>query len=215
LTPLTLALLEDSSWYRANFTASAVPAFGHGMGCGFLQGDCILFNTIPKYAKNHFCVGQDYGCDVSHSHKAKCDASVDKMGSIYEDTDHCPIKSRNVISCQDVTQAPSHPFEIFGQNSRCFETSKQNSICLDATCNAQTRKVEFQLNGVDYACEGGEVVDSEMGFDLECPQLRAICPELTCPSSCSGRGMCDYTMGPPICICDDPFDQTEGCYMPP
>ncbi len=41
LSPFTLALLEDSGWYKANFTMSRNPSFGHGEGCDFVEKRCI------------------------------------------------------------------------------------------------------------------------------------------------------------------------------
>jgi len=43
LSPLTLAYLEDSGWYRANYESPFVQIsmFGHGAGCGFVDGNCI------------------------------------------------------------------------------------------------------------------------------------------------------------------------------
>lgn len=212
ITPLSLAILQDSSWYDVDFTAAVIPSFGHGMGCAFLEGDCVLPGKIPQYSKGHFCTGQDYGCDVSHDYKAACDAKPNTFTSQYEDTNFCPMKSRNIITCKDPTQIPSQDGEIFGETSKCFETSKLNSICLEATCNAELRKVEFNFNGKIHQCEGGEMIDSGLGFEVECPELKAVCPDLICPANCSGRGMCDHSLENPICICDDPFNETPGCY---
>jgi len=36
-----------------------------------------------------------------------------------------------------------------------------------------------------------------------------------CPSNCSGRGVCDWCQEVPQCVCDDPFDETLGCYGDP
>merc|ERR1712157_356046 len=38
---LTLALLEDSSWYKANFKNARTNSFGHGAGCGFILDTCL------------------------------------------------------------------------------------------------------------------------------------------------------------------------------
>lgn len=36
---------------------------------------------------------------------------------------------------------------------------------------------------------------------------------LSCPSNCSGKGICDIdTDGKQSCICDDPYDESPGCY---
>jgi hypothetical protein len=86
LSPLTLALLEDSGWYKANYTASQTLSFGHKAGCRFLHDECIADNgkVVPDYMQGFFCnVELDSRefelstasrmCDPYHTHKAFCD----------------------------------------------------------------------------------------------------------------------------------------------
>jgi hypothetical protein len=48
---------------------------------------------------------------------------------------------------------------------------------------------------------------------LECPRLATVCPNLFCPASCSGRGICDYDeKSGPKCKCFDPENTSDGCY---
>ena len=58
-SPLTLAIMEDSGWYKANYTSEYVKInpFGHGAGCDFVLKDCITENgaSIPDYAEGFFC----------------------------------------------------------------------------------------------------------------------------------------------------------------
>lgn len=88
---LTLALLEDSGWYRANYTNTQTSPFGHGAGCDFVEKECIERNDdlpmggeLPQYSKGFFCADAitrsqngdlniDYTCDPSHRLKAGCD----------------------------------------------------------------------------------------------------------------------------------------------
>lgn len=55
LSPFTLALMEDTGWYKANWTLSRNPSFGHGAGCDFVNEPCIVNDTVPSYAKPYFC----------------------------------------------------------------------------------------------------------------------------------------------------------------
>lgn len=66
-----MALLEDSSWYKANFRAATTPTFGRGAGCGFVEDDCITKGKIPDYSVGYFCssheaLGARSGCDHTH-----------------------------------------------------------------------------------------------------------------------------------------------------
>jgi len=55
LSPFTLALMEDTGWYKANWALSRNPSFGHGAGCDFVNEPCIVNDTVPSYAEPYFC----------------------------------------------------------------------------------------------------------------------------------------------------------------
>jgi hypothetical protein len=82
VTSLTLALMEDTGWYKANYSASAgvlIPsAFGYGAGCAFLADDCIVDGgAVPPFGVGTFCNvttdTSDVRCDVTHTRAARCD----------------------------------------------------------------------------------------------------------------------------------------------
>merc|ERR1740139_29992 len=84
LSPITLALLEDSGWYRADYSVASTLPFGHGAGCDFVNERCIVDGgKVPSYSKGFFCnrqlkntdlntISSVYGCDAGHTHKAFC-----------------------------------------------------------------------------------------------------------------------------------------------
>lgn len=37
---ITLALMEDSGWYRANYSMAAPLSWGKGLGCNFVMHSC-------------------------------------------------------------------------------------------------------------------------------------------------------------------------------
>jgi hypothetical protein len=75
---LTLALMEDSGWYLANYTNSRMSPWGLGAGCDFANEFCLTVNdagvtTVPAYSDGFFCsVGASKGCSSEHSHKLAC-----------------------------------------------------------------------------------------------------------------------------------------------
>ena len=85
LSPLTLALLEDSGWYVANYSASKTLSFGHLAGCRFLHDDCIgRGDTVPDYMDGFICnrtlsltefelSTAPRSCDPYNTHKSFCD----------------------------------------------------------------------------------------------------------------------------------------------
>ncbi|KAL7543656.1 hypothetical protein ACHAXR_012960, partial [Thalassiosira sp. AJA248-18] len=81
ISAVTMALFEDTGWYKANYTASAgvlsPSSHGYGAGCDFLTKDCIVDGEIPDFGANNFCneptEESAIRCDVSHKRAAKCD----------------------------------------------------------------------------------------------------------------------------------------------
>ncbi|KAL9187722.1 hypothetical protein ACHAXT_006100 [Thalassiosira profunda] len=221
LSPLTLALLADSGWYRANFEHSTVPLFGRGAGCGFVEGDCVgeSKSVVPEYSRGFFCndvADESLGsmlhpepseCDYTHNYKADC-----QRGEESESDDVCPMRLANVKLCSDGASSPSLAGEKYSTNSRCFETDKPSSVCLESYCNSIDGKIDIVVSEKVYQCDyEGQALD--LGeFTVQCPRLAVICPHLVCPANCSGKGFCDYCREIPQCICNDPTDKSPGCF---
>ena len=79
LSPVTIALLEDSGWYRGNYTRSNVSPWGHGVGCDFVSSPCLVGGgngrdgSIPSYSKGYFCnKASSRGCSPAYTHKMAC-----------------------------------------------------------------------------------------------------------------------------------------------
>ncbi|KAL7470963.1 hypothetical protein ACHAXS_011251 [Conticribra weissflogii] len=231
LSPLTLALLEDSSWYRADFSKSTVPLFGRGAGCGFVENNCVSESgDILEYSRGFFCNNivwnknsveklQPTGCDYTHNHKADCNFSewLDRPNNKNKNPGHgstdCPMRTANIVSCSDESNAATCDGETFSSNSRCFETNTLNSVCLESYCNSVDSKLDIVVNGKVYQCDyEGQEVDLGHGYTIRCPRLSVVCPHLVCPANCSGKGVCDYCQEVPHCVCDNPFDDTPGCW---
>jgi len=233
ISPLSLALLEDSSWYKANFRAATTPTFGRGAGCGFVEDDCILKGKVPDYSLGFFCssheaLGARSGCDYTHHNKAGCDLNPyanppenfqyfhpdnPEHGSQHSDVDYCPMRSKHLIPCSSEKVTSTLVGESFEENSRCYETDAGIPVCLETTCNPLERTLSFFVEGKFFHCTyHGQVINVDIGYSVVCPRIAAVCPDLVCPSNCSGKGTCDYCQEVPTCVCDDPFDQSEGCF---
>eukprot|EP00521_Asterionellopsis_glacialis_P018203 CAMPEP_0195298606 /NCGR_PEP_ID=MMETSP0707-20130614/23867_1 /TAXON_ID=33640 /ORGANISM="Asterionellopsis glacialis, Strain CCMP134" /LENGTH=820 /DNA_ID=CAMNT_0040360781 /DNA_START=36 /DNA_END=2498 /DNA_ORIENTATION=+ len=104
LSPLTLALLEDSGWYKVSYHGAQMSPVGHGLGCDFAKLPCIVNDSVPDYGKGVFCStpveldghglvaeNNPMYCDASHTKIALCDlwhaddqkASANLMGLNY------------------------------------------------------------------------------------------------------------------------------------
>lgn len=108
LSPLTLAYLEDSGWYRANYESEYVQIsmFGHGAGCDFIETNCIdSYGNVPEVFEEQFCntpisissaglietASSKQTCDPSHVQKTYCDfvntnevVMIGKQGTVLE-----------------------------------------------------------------------------------------------------------------------------------
>lgn len=76
LSPLTIALMEDSGWYKANYTQSRSSPWGLGAGCDFVTNQCLIPGdtpSIPEYSRGYFCnEGSKRGCSPELTHKVAC-----------------------------------------------------------------------------------------------------------------------------------------------
>lgn len=219
ISPLTLALLEDSSWYLANYTVSSEMSFGRGAGCQFAHGSCDVDDDgaiqVNAHGKGFHCaeIGK-MGCDITHSFKARCDTLVGGGSSRHGDI--CPMYVRGAIDCAHGTpDSPSTlPGEVYGESSKCFLTDEGQPICLRGTCNEEKQGVDIRYEDEVFTCtRDGQIIDTQNGLRIECPRIAAVCPGMVCPSNCSARGVCDEDRdGKYTCICDDPFDDSPGCW---
>merc|ERR1740124_1744033 len=154
LSPFTLALLEDSGWYRANFSMANVITFGHGASCDFVEKPCIVDNAIPEYSKGYFCnstdKATDYSCDPSRTIVALCDLydlsegnknAASPIPTVYQYFDNpaygakkfqladfCPMYIEPLFSCQKaLPQVMADKMSVFAD-----ERFGENSRCIDS-----------------------------------------------------------------------------------
>ena len=66
----TLALLEGSGWYTANYSMADPYWFGQGEGCSFLTGTC----SASSYEE--WCTGSSRGCTVTGRGGGSCSADI-------------------------------------------------------------------------------------------------------------------------------------------
>jgi leishmanolysin-like peptidase len=110
LSHLTLALMEDTGWYRANYTQGGMSPWGLGAGCDFVNKPCLTTDssgdvTVPEYSKGYFCTDQGKrGCSPALTHKLACTV-VD---------DFCPLFGSTFagldpeqLACDDTKNADS------------------------------------------------------------------------------------------------------------
>eukprot|EP00545_Synedropsis_sp_CCMP1620_P006990 CAMPEP_0119032306 /NCGR_PEP_ID=MMETSP1176-20130426/41985_1 /TAXON_ID=265551 /ORGANISM="Synedropsis recta cf, Strain CCMP1620" /LENGTH=737 /DNA_ID=CAMNT_0006988717 /DNA_START=87 /DNA_END=2300 /DNA_ORIENTATION=- len=266
LSPLTLAFLEDSSWYRARYQSEYVKtsSFGHLAGCDFVNKDCIVDGQVPKYGEGNFCsstlelsqegfvVRQAFPqtCDPTYTYKAHCDLRVAgtndevseassryfpneqvKIPHEFTNADFCPIPSLQAVSCKSkrdefiVSREYADARERNGPDSICVDvTTRDRAICLESACNTAIGRLQMKvLYGLTITCQfdgqihtllGSSGFSNGLPFQIRCPKLSQVCPDLLCPDNCSGRGVCNYDteLESGRCECFDKKDNSTGCY---
>ena len=74
---LTLAALEDSGWYRADYAYATALLWGRHRGCAFVNQPCVAGGTSAD--EHHFCdaaynisAGAGVGCTADHKARGYC-----------------------------------------------------------------------------------------------------------------------------------------------
>jgi len=212
VTALTLALLEDSGWYRPNYAVAQNSPFALGAGCEFLEDQCIQRGSVPDWAMGTFCdAATSIGCTPDKNLVAYCDISKwdgnlpsgyqyfedPSVGGGLQQMDFCPAyttifrfemgETVHVLDCNDpnLNGAWVHKKgEIFGENSKCIQhASGVRPLCMEVICGQSGK----DAGKVVVVMEGGQRLRcSYAGEILRLPTgADIVCPpfEQTCPES--------------------------------
>jgi hypothetical protein len=150
VSDISLALFEDSGWYKVNYYTGGLFKFGKNQGCGFLNSKCII-NSVSNYP-GFFCDNSNaLMCSSSKTSRGFCymRENVNKIDGEYRyfnstntnyigfhEADYCPvINSENdrpleryfATNCNMGMVAYPQFGETIGKNSACFVTSLINS----------------------------------------------------------------------------------------
>ena len=203
----TLALLEGTGWYTANYSYADPYWFGQGEGCDFLTGTC----SSTTY--DEWCSGSSRGCTVTGRGGGTCSADIR--------SDSCRYQYPDVnYDCEnpDATAYARYPsVESYGrlENSKCLtgtlsptsSTAASISFCFKYKCvgTGLSTTLRVYLNNVYYTCkyEGTLQPAGYKGY-INCPDPLTFCStvgQAVCPRGCMGRGSCvDGT-----CVCNDGY----------
>lgn len=217
VTALTLALLEDSGWYKPNYLVAQTSPFALGAGCDFAKDECVGDNGfVPAWARGTYCdSAASIGCTPDKHLVAYCDISKwdgnlpsgyqyfedPSVGGGLQQMDFCPAYTTifrfevdsevRVLDCTDSTLNGAwvqKKDEVFGGNSRCIEhASGSRPLCLEVICGTNGR----DTGKVIFDVNGRRLRCRYSGEVLKLPSgTEVICPsfEQTCPESmCPGN----------------------------
>ena len=146
ISDISLAVFEDSGFYKVNYYTGGLFRFGKGEGCNFFNKNCII-NGGTLFA-NEFCIkSQTPYCTAGHLSKGHCyigqyDYTISQKYQYfsnpniggYAPADYCPISFDNLYdktnyyfatNCKYGKEQMTHPDygEKVGNNSICVESS--------------------------------------------------------------------------------------------
>ena len=108
ISDITLALFEDSGWYKVKYYTGGLFRYGKNQGCDFLNSYCVN-GDVSKY-KNDFCITeQTTMCTPGRTHRAMCGLITypeelevyyryftnSRKGGYLSQADYCPVARTN------------------------------------------------------------------------------------------------------------------------
>jgi len=185
ISDITLALLEDTGFYKVNYFSGGLFKFGKNKGCDFLIKECIENDTatfkefcdLPKEPKctssltsKSSCDLESYNFDIPYKH-----FSNTSLGGMYF-TNFCPIAyeygstSDNFPKhCQVGTSNLTQEYgEIIGKESLCFMSSllpddsqkdinSKIPICYGVQCDSIKKQTIIKIGSKNVICPYREV----------------------------------------------------------
>ena len=221
ISDITLALFEDTGYYKVNYYTGGLFRYGKNQGCSFLEDKCIKKGKTSF--PNEFCLksGEAF-CTSSHISKGICGivqyskGEIDEeyqyfkgnYGGVFPSADYCPVSyTSNILqqndynyyyypeSCNNNYLTYANYGEKKGTNSLCFESSllsnQNRSICYEVECEKFNKEIIIKINGYPNT--------------VTCPGTREL---LKNPNGFNGEIMCpDYNL---VCssevFCNDMLD---------
>jgi leishmanolysin len=205
VSELTLALLESSGWYVADYSYADPYDFGKGAGCNFLTQSCTSSSFVAK-------------AGICKTSARSCTSTLNGGGSCSSDgrTDGCKFVHPNVNYMCDNPSASSYArlpsLQAFGRaaNSKCFtgtlstsSGASQTTYCFKYSCSGSgtSTRLNVQLGSKSVACaKAGTVTVSGYKGYINCPDPIDFCTgagRKTCLRNCMGRGTCNNG----VCSC--------------
>jgi hypothetical protein len=162
MSVFTLAALQDSGWYKVNFTKAERLDYGYQAGCSFISDNSCekwSYNTGP-YTSGYFCsTPKQVDCTFNHIFKGYCNMvnytsslsgyyqhyTNPATGGVIGYLDFCPlVQGYSNGDCRESanmdTNYARYSGESYTSNSRCFvgnllaSNSGYNQKSLDLRC---------------------------------------------------------------------------------
>ena len=204
MSDITLALLEDTGYYKINYYTGGLFRFGKNQGCAFLEKKCLYDKGQKTLFSNEFCVnGGEAFCSGSNIAKGDCyitnyqNQLSDKYRYFEDNTkgglpiaDYCPVSN---LYKSDLDNNYFYPknciygkkefiLDNIGSNSICFESSisssNKESICYEIECKKSEKKFNVKIGNSVVTCPGEDAnLNNPNNLEgvLHCPDYNMVC----------------------------------------
>eukprot|EP00003_Mantamonas_plastica_P000301 TRINITY_DN1028_c0_g1_i8.p1 TRINITY_DN1028_c0_g1~~TRINITY_DN1028_c0_g1_i8.p1 ORF type:complete len:521 (+),score=119.35 TRINITY_DN1028_c0_g1_i8:125-1687(+) len=196
---VSLALLEDTGFYKADYGKAETMGWGNGAGCTFFNGACSEW-TLEGYT----CSEEgETSCSFDLRDKAVCSVTTfnsalprkyqhfttTTKGGSDELADYCPLynaySNGDCFSTANYDEVLDRYGEGFGSNSRCFDSTLLNldgfsisnfrQACYETACKSLT-ELKVKLGGVWHNCDDETSIKAANFKGLvKCPDTARIC----------------------------------------
>ena len=212
LSDITLALFEDTGFYKVNYFTGGLFRFGKNQGCSFLEEKCLKDKKDPKTDfPNEFCLESGTAfCGSSHISRGYCLIAKyneelekeyqyfqnSKYGGIFTSANYCPVSSsyktdngfedyfNNPNNCKNGFERFSLYGEKIGDNSLCFESSL---LPIYSSSNVVSNEIRSICYNIECNKFKKEIIIYINSLKVICPGNRTI---LTNPEGFIGNILC-------------------------
>ncbi|KAJ6813620.1 uncharacterized protein M6B38_142360 [Iris pallida] len=216
VSKMTLALLEDSGWYQANYSMADRLDWGRNQGTEFVTSPCNLWKgayhcnttqlsgcTYNREAEG-YCPIVSYSGDLPQWARYFPQANKGGQSSL---ADYCTyFVAYSDGSCTDINSARSPDKmlgEVRGSSSRCMASSlvrigfvrgsmTQGNGCYQHRC--LNNSLEVAVDGIWKVCPeaGGPIQFAGFNGELICPSYHELCSTAPMPLNGQVLGFCSF-----------------------
>jgi leishmanolysin len=203
ISPITLGLLEDSGFYKVNYSNAEFLSWGRKFGCDMFNKRCENWKN-----ENYFCSNpQEESCSSDYFQKSSC-----KIARYSEDLkfnqhlkepnlggisalNYCPFyfpKTNEYSNCKlksNLNLTSVRSGQQFGDHSMCFKSSlieefklnPSNLRCFHVNCTKYDQnefKMFVSIEDVIFECPSLQSIEPKVkGFlgSIQCPNVNLAC----------------------------------------
>ena len=197
LSKISLALFEDTNWYKPDYNLAEPLIWGKGKGCNFYNN-----NTCDTKFSEYCSTEQEMGCNDDYTVKTFCGKTDFSDDCFINDFSHNYVCSNKLGMAHTSHYSNQDSFETPGPFSRCFHTrlgENKRAGCFKSECN--NGKIVLNVNNKVHTCDTTGQQITVGSITIICPDANDFCAKMnqSCNSDCNGNGRCLIGKS---CYCD-------------